>query len=242
MLSFKELLHEDIDIVDGKLIFDSDTGIKSKFGKSKDYTPYKKKVEGTDIITYSLYSASANNSTDIMRAVKRANFSRPEVVQFLKRSAVYAARLLKGMKIDTIVTPISSSNLTKEFVKELQVRTHYDVYIDSFQKNPNISSIELDADNPNITPAIIKSMQKILDKAKRDGQLSLTKFSVIHRKFLKNLFQATDKKLLAKFDGKNILIIDDIMTSGTTTKNIVDILMVNGAKEVSGLTIFKSSK
>lgn len=242
MLSFKELLHEDIDIVDGKLIFDSDTGIKSKFGKSKDYTPYKKKVEGTDIITYSLYSASANNSTDIMRAVKRANFSRPEVVQFLKRSAVYAARLLKGMKIDTIVTPISSSNLTKEFVKELQVRTHYDVYIDSFQKNPNISSIELDADNPNITPAIIKSMQKILDKAKRDGQLSLTKFSVMHRKFLKNLFQATDKKLLAKFDGKNILIIDDIMTSGTTTKNIVDILMVNGAKEVSGLTIFKSSK
>lgn len=242
MLSFKELFNEDIDIIDGKLMFNVDSGIKSKFGKSKDYTPYKKKVEGTDIITYSLYSASAKNSTEIMRAVKRADFSSPEVIQFLKRSAVYAYHLLKSMNIDAIVTPISSSDLTKEFVKELQARTHYDVYVDSFKKNPNISSIEIDVDNPNITPAIAKSMQKILDKANRDGQLSLTKFSVMHRKFIKNLFQIVDKTLLAKFDGKKILIIDDIMTSGTTTKNIVDILMINGAKEVSGLTIFKSSK
>lgn len=242
MLSFISFIAEDFDIVDGKLNLSTDSGIKSKFGKDKAFTPYKKKIENTDILVYSIYHAKTANSTDIMRAIKGADMSDPEMDLFLKRSAVYAARIIRSLGVDVIVTPKSSSPLTHSFVKEIQARTNLDVFVDSFVKNPDISKIEVDVDNPKMTPAIQKSMQRIIDRAKKTGTLSLTKFSPIHRKFVKNLFKVTDEKILSKIDGKKVLIVDDILTSGSTTKSISDILFANGAVSINGLTLFKSKK
>lgn len=63
----------------------------------------------------------------------------------------------------------------------------------------------------------------------------------MHRKFVKNMFMITDEKLLSKFEDKHVIIIDDIMTSGTSAKNIADVLLTNDAASVSVLTIFKST-
>jgi len=242
MLSFINFITEDFDIIDGELNLSANSGIKSKFGKDAAFNPYKKKIENTDILVYSIYQAKTTNSTDIMRAIKGANMSDPEMVSFLKRSAVYATRTIRSLGVDIIVTPKSSSPLTRSFVKEIQSRTNLDIFVDSFVKNPDISKIEVDADNPKMTPAIQKSMQRIIDKAKTVGTLSLTKFSPMHRKFVKNLFAVTDSKILSKVDGKSVLIVDDILTSGSTTKSISDILLANGAATITGLTLFKSSR
>lgn len=188
-----------------------------------------------------MYQANTTNSTDILKAVKGADLNTSEMNAFLIRSAIYAVRVLRNFKVDVIVTPASSSNLTKEFVNRIAERANYDVYTDSFRKSPDISKVKIDINHPAITKDIIKSMQSILDRAIRKGNLSVKMFAVHHRKFLTNMFEVTDERVLQKINGKNVVIIDDIMTSGTTTKNIYDILITNGAESVSALTIFKSS-
>lgn len=84
-------------------------------------------------------------------------------------------------------------------------------------------------------------MEKTIERATRRGNLSVKMFAPHHRKFITNLFEVVDKKLFDKIVDKHVVIIDDIMTSGTTAKNIYDILHANGAEKVSALTIFKSS-
>lgn len=212
----------------------------TKFGKGKNLKPFKKEIE-TGLISYSLYNASTKEAKQVMGDVKAADFKSGEIDEFLTRSAIYAVRILRRLNVDIIVTPVSSSDLTKEFVKRIAKRTHYDVYIDSFKKQPDISKIEIDREHPKITNAIIKSMESIIKNAIKKGNLSVRMFSPMHRKFIKNMFDITDPKLLSKFDGKNVVIIDDIMTSGTSAKNIYNVLVTNGATSVDALTIFKSA-
>lgn len=252
ILSFSEYIElcnliESIDIVNNRLDFKSednkDRGISTSFGKGKKLKPYTKTIEGVDgLVSYSLYQAKTTNATEIMKALKSSDFSDPEVQQFLNRSAVYAARILRGLNVDVIVTPQSSSPLTKEFVAQISRRTNYDVVIDAFRKRPDLTKVEIDRDHPKITPDIIASMERILSRAIKNGFLSVKQFAVQHRKFIKNLFEVTDDRLYKKIENKNVVIIDDIMTSGTTTKNIYDILKTNQAENISALTIFKSTK
>lgn len=240
-------IDESIDIINGKLVFGStpnkETGISTSFGKTKNLTPFTKTIKGTDgVVSYSLYQAKNKNSSDIMKAVKSTDFSNDDIHKFLKRSSIYAARVLRPLDIDLIVTPVSSSPLTKEFAKYIQKRTNYDVLVDSFKKRPDLSRVEIDVDHPKITPKIIKSMQSILKRAIKQGNLTIKMFAPMHRMFVKNLFEVTEQKILTKTEGQNIIIIDDVTTSGTTIKNINDILVTNKAKSVNALTIFKSSK
>lgn len=243
---YSDYLKEDIDIVNGKLEVNTamgdDSGISSSFGKSKKLSPYRKKISGVDdLVSYSLYQAKTDNSTDVLKALKKADFRDEDVAQFINRSAVYAYRLLRKQKVDVIVSPKSSSDLTKEFVNQIKRRGNYDVIVDAFTKKKDISKVEIDRDHPKITDKIIKSMERILKRAEEQGHLSVKMFSVQHRKFIKNLFDVADKRIYNKVAGKNVVVIDDVMTSGTTTKNIYDILRNNQAEEIVALTMFKAS-
>ena len=229
-MSFKDFLH-DQNIASDFL---------TTFGKGKNLKPFKKEI-AEDFISYSLYNAKGNEANQVMVALKTANFKSGEGDAFLTRSAIYAARILRELNVDIIVSPISSSVLTKEFVKRIKERTHLDVYVDSFKKQADISKVEIDRNHPKITDAIIASMESTLERAKRRNYLSIKMFSPMHRKFVKNMFMITDEKLLSKFEDKHVIIIDDIMTSGTSAKNIADVLLTNDAASVSVLTIFKST-
>lgn len=245
MLSLNDFIGitESIDIVNGSLVFDynsSSSGISSSFGKGKSIKPFVKTVDGL-FKSYSLYQAKSDSSTQIMKALKSADFSDSNIQAFLNRSAIYATRVMKSQNIDIIVTPHSSSDLTKEFVKQIQRRTNYDIYYDSFQKQPNLENVSVDYDHPKMTDAIARSMEKIISRGVKSGFLSVKMFSPQHRKFVKNLFTIVDENLTKKIDGKHVMIIDDVMTSGTTAKSIYNILISGGAESVSALTIFKSS-
>lgn len=242
MIPFSRFIAENIDIVNGELVFPSDkgSGIDTRFGKSKDLKPFRKKVPGTDMESISLYQFKS--ATDILKALKKADFRNDqEVRQFVNRSAVYGARILRSYDIDIIVTPKSSSDLVKEFAQQIQSRTYYDFYIDSFQKTPNLNNVYIDKDDPRISDSIANSMERTLDKAKSKGSLSVKSFAPQHRKFVKGLFEIVDEKLYGKVYDKNVVIIDDVMTSGTTSKQIYDILQLHGANSVTTLTMFKAT-
>lgn len=251
ILSFKDFieitnlseLNENVDIINNRLVISDelDSGIKLSFGKNKKLDPYKKTIEGVSgLVSYSLYQAKTQNSTAILNALKTSDLDSQKINNFLKFSSIYAARVLRKMDVDVIVTPKSSSDLTKKFVKEIQKRTNYDVIIDGFRKQPDISKIEIDVNHPKITPAIIKSMETIIERGIRRDSLSVKMFAVQYRKFVKNLFEVADERIYKLVQNKRVVIIDDIMTSGTTARNIFDILMVNGASDVQSLTLFKS--
>ena len=236
-------LNETMIVKDDKVYFDSkdnSEGIPTKFGKGVNFKPYKKEIV-PGLKSYSLYNAKGKAANDVMVALKKADFKDEKIDAWLERSAVYAARILKDLNINIIVSPISSSDLTKEFTKKVQKRVHYDVYVDAFKKQKDISKVDIDRDHPNITDKIISSMESIIQRGIKRNHLSVKMFAPHHRKFVKNLFEITDPKLLSKFSGKNVVIIDDIMTSGTSAKNIYDVLITNDAEEVSVLTLFKSS-
>lgn len=238
--SFSSFIAEDINIVNGELIFNGVDGIKTSFGKGSNLVPFTKKIPGTDMTSYSLYQAK--KATPILKAIKSANIGNdPSVDQFINRSAVYATRILRGMGVDIIVSPVSSSSLTKEFAKQIQQRTNYDFYLDSFRKTADMSRISIDRDDPRITDSIINSMEKIIAKAREKGFISVKQFAPQHRKFITNLFEIIDEQLYNKVNEKNVVIIDDIMTSGTTVKQIYDQLKMHGANNIITLTMFKSS-
>ena len=209
--------------------------LKFAFGKYITKTPYKTTRIG--ITTYSLYHA--HGDTKFLRSIKNADFKSDETKKFLTRSAIYATRVIKNLKIDLIVMPKSSSLLVKNFAKEIQKRIYIPIYYDSFSKTTDMSKIKIDKENPKITDPIIKTLTSILRSAVRDNKLSLTKLLPQNRKFLLNLFKVVDKKMLKKVNDKNVLIIDDIHTSGCTISNISNILTTHGAKKMIGLTIFK---
>jgi ComF family protein len=56
---------------------------------------------------------------------------------------------------------------------------------------------------------------------------------------LKNAF-VLNSKYLAMIKNKNILLIDDVITTGTTVKNCAEVLTKSGAKNVTILTIAKT--
>ena len=56
---------------------------------------------------------------------------------------------------------------------------------------------------------------------------------------LKNVF-AVNEKYLETVKGKNILLVDDVMTTGATVENCAKILKKHGAKKVKVLTIAKT--
>ena len=235
MKSYTEFITEAFNIVDGKFVFNVDDGISSSFGKSDKLKPFKK--ISSDLISYSLYNAKSRS--DVTKAIKTATFDEP-MNKFITRSSIYAARVLRDLNVDIIVTPKSSSPLANTFAKEVQKRTNYDFFIDSFKKTVDMSKVTIDRNSPKITPEITLSMEKALVRAKKKGFLSVKAFLPQHRKFIQNLFELVDDKLVTKVSGKHVVIIDDVMTSGTTAQNMYDILMTHGAEKVTVLTIFKS--
>lgn len=234
-------LTEAIQVKDGILDFSADSGISSKFGKTKALKPYTSKIPGLDMKVWSLYSAGkTENSTQILRAVKSADFESKEVRAFIIRSAVYAARLVRDLSPDIIVSPKSSSDLVKKLCEALSQRLYVPIYVDSFTKRLDISKVRVDTSNPKLTPKLIDSLNATIQRGVKKGYLSVTMFKSEHRPFITNLFEVVDEKLLSKFQGKKVLIVDDIMTSGTTAANIYSILKANGAEDVSCITMFKS--
>mgnify|MGYP000001366018 CR=1 FL=1 len=242
MITFLDYINEEITLSGSDLSFlysnNKDAKVSTSFGKDKKLSPFKKKIND-DLFSYSLYISK--DATEVLNAVKKTNLGSDSVKSFLNRSAIYGARVLRKHSPDIIVTPKSSSDLAKEFAKSIGKRTNYDLFVDSFEKNSDIGKIGIDEKNPKISDEIIKRMRTALRTAKKKGFLSIKAFLPHHRKFLTNLFELVDPKISSKVEGKTVVIVDDIMTSGTTANQISNILKNNGAEKVIVLTLFKAS-
>lgn len=242
MLSFKSFSAESFTL-DGNILTinygQASSTNKLTFGKG-NLKPYVKKLDGIDVQVRCLYTFKDKAGTDLMKKLKSGDIDKNTYDQFLQRSSVFATRLLRDFKIDLIVLPESSSPLAADFVERLLasnpgIRLAPQNYI----KARDINQISLDLNNPKLTPLILKSLQSILRRAKREGVIKMKWVLPQHRKFLMNVFSYAGNSAI--FCDKNILIVDDIITSGSSILPIYKSVEEAGAAAVSCLTIFKSS-
>jgi hypothetical protein len=217
-----------------------------RMGKNKNFTPYETNLGFGKV--YSLYSVRDSNNKEIKVADVKSIlkgmhnsivFDYDNYNQFLKRSIMYMSYIIQKHSTDIIMYPKSSRPLVKTLINLLKERlpSSYDftVYDESLIKT---------MDKAEIDPEIIKVLdpQTIRDIEKKISKPDF-KIQTIPPQFRKSLINwvnidnITDNKI----EGKNIVIIDDFLTSGSTIRESMRKLLSYDAKTVTGFTLFKNS-
>jgi phosphoribosylpyrophosphate synthetase len=244
-------LLEKIKVDNGSLVFDykdkgkgvSKTSIGTSFGKSK-LKPYAKSdsiLNGKTV--FSVYQSSG--ATEIMAALKGKNdinVDSEDYVHFINRTAIYLYKVLQDKKIDIIMSPKSSSPLVDDLLDAVKERLpHIITYKAVFEKIPKeaIKDVYME-DDPRVTDKIRKSFEAIKKAAIKKGYFAMVKIDPPFRRFVRGFFQEIDPKIVAKCEDKNVALLDDVIASGTTISEMMRMIGAAGAKDVMGITIFKS--
>lgn len=228
-----------------KFNYSDPAGVSTRLGKNK-FVPYLKKDKTLDgYSVYSVYSSGADTTTDVLKSIKKKSdikVSDQDYNHFINRTAVFiTSKILLPNKIDCIVTPRSSTNILNDLLKQIQARNpHIEFFPESFIKTVDLSKIEIDYDNPKISPGIIRSLTSILNKSMKTGNFEIKKALPQNRKFFRNFFEIVDPKIFAKFQNKNICVIDDVLSSGTTLLEIMKTIASYNPTSVIGTSIYKT--
>jgi orotate phosphoribosyltransferase-like protein len=214
-----------------------------------------------DIYSRYLYKHS-KAITNILQSLKGSgphDVSEKTVSNFLKQTATSAAEFIKTKKIDTIIFPKSGSDFLKAYIEEIQHQLgSYEVNVisDAIIKK-QISDIELKKGDMTelinfdhksfntMKDSTIKALEKQIAKniaANHDAGkgVSVKGINKMQAKFVTNFLELV-KDLSDDLDGKNVLLVDDILSSGTTFAEMVRIIKKENVKSLVGMTIFKNT-
>jgi len=252
--SFKKWLQEEITIIDGELSFAFNTNSKSSLvntnlGKSagkKKFIPRQSKAKQFGGVTvFSVYSA-AKGSSVILKSIKKqsvAGVSKKEYDKFLTRTAIFMTSSKGGMLKDTdvIISPQTSSFLLSDLLDKIhQIRPKIKMIQEAFIKS-NVDKIIIDYSNFDISDKVKASMIQLLKNAKQNGFIELKKIPKQFLKYISNVLNVDRMKVLPKYiDNKNVVIIDDVLASGFTMKEMIFAMKIFSPKSIHGITMFKT--
>lgn len=233
-----------IEIGKKKRTYKDDTEIDLYFGKSK-FEPYKTSTENVNV--FSVYSSKGN--TNILKAIKHlgdnnVDVKTSEYLQFIKRTSIYiSSKILKNKNIDYIVTPQSSSNILNDVLDDVsKMNPHIKILRENFKKIVDIDKIKILKDHPKITPKIIKMLEKVISNAKSDGYFQIKNIKAVQfRKFVTGYMELIDSYKYEKLKNKNILLLDDVYSSGTTIAEMINKLKMYEPNNIIGITLFKNA-
>jgi len=241
----KIYLADGISFKDGALDIDlkSSDNIKTALGKY-GLKPYITTIEGLKI--YSVYAKNAQSGKSsilsalhALKKLKETNLDGYN--KALKRAALFSYRIFKSSNIDMITSIESSSPLSHDFISHLMPympnSSGFSYLKAAVKKNNDISSIKLE-DTDKISSELKHRLNKIIQNAKESKAFEIKKVPPQYRKFIKN-WLSLESKLSPKVFNKNILLVDDYLTSGTSIYAAYEILKSNGAKNVYGLSLIK---
>lgn len=204
------------------------------------YLHFGKKLLKTKTIggRVSYYSYKLNKTIDLkirnqmLKLLKKDKLNDPEKYQQLLQKAVLGLKYhpeFNLKKINVIVYPQSSSFLNNDLVSHIYSSTQDTILInDGIIKN-DLQYIDLDYDKMaqyHLDPKTIQNLKRQISKAKVNGYFSIKNIVPQYRKFVINFlkFNVNGEKIKAKLYKSNILVVDDIVTSGTTFNEIDRIL------------------
>lgn len=249
---FNEIINEGFFIKDSIVYFDPNTSdyINTSFGKGK-LKPYKAKIDNIDMFSvYNRNKKSGSNEeySEILKAIKgkstELTIDYDSYRKFITRTSIYMADFILKQKIDLIMVMDSSSPLVSDLVFEINKRLpkYYDTvtYHKQIFKTPNLDNITINTMGVTLSDKNLKSIQSSIDKMKRDGYFKIQSIFTPNRKFIQNWLEINNN-VLSKIIDKNVVIVDDILTTGSTISEAGRMLYEAGASDVKGLTIIKGS-
>ncbi len=193
----------------------------------------RKNLVVTDNI-YSLYPLTREKLV-IVRALKNNVIPEKDLNYFVKRSVLFAYQSLPK-DIDFILYSRKSFPLLDRFAEQLGAKFSSKVLklSNSIFKNPG-SDIQL----KDVPDKYKKEAEELLTKVKTLPSIQLHNDIPGHlRKYFTN-FINIDQNILNSVEGKNVLIVDDLLTQGSTINQLSALLKNKKAKTVLGLTLFK---
>ena len=214
------------------------------------FKPARKSGKKSGNTSYSYYYAyqlkKSDLSGELMKAIKSLDGSIDEnSMRMFVNKAVMGFYKQFGNKFDTIVTPVSSSKVLTEVANQLHDKMGDNVVMfpGAFVKTAN-TDIEFDTEKVNALPDKSKGQfMKVLNKIKlSDKPFKMKEVFSPYRKFITNFIKFNsnnDRKLMNAVTGKDVILIDDYKTTGTTLKEMLSQLINAGAKTVAVFIILK---
>lgn len=246
-------LFDDFVVKDKKVHFDpkADTKlINTKFGKGKNLKPYVTStgIDGVKVISVYARVKDSTNDPELNKILTSIKGKGPYEIDggsydaFISRTAVYVAKILKGQNIDLALTIESKSGLAMDMLKKL--KTHFSFKVkdiaNAVKKNPNIEDISLDDSGKLDTTEKIKQyFDQIKAKAEENEYFKISDIGLSWlRQYVVNWLMIPEETKAA-IKGKDILLIDDYMTSGITMKAAIKLIKLADAKSITAVTILK---
>lgn len=216
---------------------------------------------GTPVF-YAFSYVPSEETTELLKSIKgKGKYEVDDVrrFKFLDETASYIAKHLKDSKLapDVITAPRSSSGLLKEFAEILARKLGIEnVHLAAYHKkeHPKLPSDRAEAmeyiKNHFIDHAMLDAKYHGEDreafeneiakglyyKLKDGGVLDAKKVHKPHAKFVKGYYDLGD--LDDTLDGKNVLVVDDVQSTGSTMNDVFRIAKDLGAAKVYGAVIF----
>jgi phosphoribosylpyrophosphate synthetase len=144
---------------------------------------------------------------------------------------------LNDIKFDIILSPNSSSAMVN-FVTDTISKKYGKPHLSGSFIKSLPSEITFSTGGDVLKEETLIYLLNFIQKAKSIGVFNLKHIKPVQfRKYFNNLFTSVPD--LVKIVDKNILIVDDIITSGSTMNDIYKVLMAHGANNITGLTFLK---
>lgn len=202
--------------------------INDSLGKDKNFSLYEKSlhsINGEVFKCYSTYSAKINssindlNKSELLKALKGQSsyiLNSEDIDKFIKASCILHYSKLKEEEIDFFISVESSSNLLKDFMKELEKRFVGSSFIyNGIIKNSSIENIYVrNADIPENSFSKIKRTLEL--QSEKDVSFKIKSIHVPYRKYVGGWLSFNSNMNLEKMRNKKIVLVDDFVSSGST--------------------------
>lgn len=176
--------------------------------------------------------------------------SQAQLDRFLSQVADASSGLIKRLNPEVIIYPASTSTLVKGFVDKLKekhpsIKVTSEAFIKKSLKGADVKAVlntehpewaKFEAENPKAVAQLKQTLKHHLE----NGELELKKLYKPYLKFIKNFIQLKDvSETIDVVSGKRVLIVDDVLSTGTTIREMIRQVEELEPAQVSTLTIFK---
>lgn len=215
--------------------------------------PYKTSIKGSEPIYSILNYISSEQTTNMLTSLKgKGPYTvNARILDELMTGVVGASKkIIEHLDPQIILYPKSSSDLVKKFVDKLKATyKKIEIVDEAFVKKVLQAGDEealINTQHPDWkkfaseNPDAVDELKKSLKRHIKDGNLEIKKLYKPYVKFIKNFVELKDASAtLDHVLGKRVLVVDDILSSGTTILEMFRQLREFEPESLSGLTIFK---
>ncbi len=207
---------------------------------NKDYLTTKKMGDITSFFSYKINKTIDKDSTfKLLTYIKNdlENYSNYDL--FLNKSVLglFNNPNIEVSDIDLILIPESSSNINFDLANRISNKIPNALFLkDVILKNePENVSIDYDLlKNKGYKKETIMEIENMVKSATINGVFKIKKIARRFRRYILNFLKIdiTNRKLFNKLVNGKVIIVDDIITEGTTFKETIRLIENYGPKEI----------